>query len=317
MKADSTTRELVARLDALADETRLRLLALLARHELGVAEIREVVQLPQSTVSRHLKVLSERGWISSRRQGTANLYRMRGSELEPAAAGLWELAKAEAAASADARQDALRAEALLARRRDASDAFFADTASRWSDLRRESYGEHFVAFALAALLPAEWCVADLGCGTGEVAGELAPRVKRVIGIDRSPAMLDAARRSLAGHANVELREGTLEEIPISDASVDAALTLLVLTYVPDLTRALAEARRVLKPGGRLVVVDLVRHEREDFRLAFEHLHPGFEPDELARAMKAAGLIHVSHRMLPPEPEAKGPALFLASGERPR
>lgn len=316
MKADSTTRGLVARLDSLADETRLRLLALLARHELGVAEIREIVQLPQSTVSRHLKVLSEQGWITSRRQGTANLYRMRPRELDPSAAGLWELAAGEAASSADARQDALRAEALLSRRRDASDAFFADAASRWSELRRESYGEHFVAFALAALLPAEWCVADLGCGTGEVARELAPRVRRVVGVDRSPAMLDAARRSLASHDNVDLREGTLEEIPISDGSVDAALTLLVLTYVPDLARALSEAKRVLRPGGRLVVVDLVRHEREDFRLAFEHLHPGFEPVELARAMQDAGLSQVTHRTLPPEPQAKGPALFLASGERP-
>ncbi len=302
---------LVSRMECLADETRLRLLCLLERNELGVAELCEILQLPQSTVSRHLKVLGDDRWINSRTVGTNHLYRMLLDEVDPAARRLWVLAREQTQGWATLTQDELRLRRRLRDRETDSQAFFAGAAGQWDKLRGQLYGSAFSRAAMAALIPGDWVVADLGCGTGSVAAELAPFVRQVIGVDNSAAMLKAARRRTAGTRNVDLRRGDLEALPIDDASCDAALLLLALTYVPAPRLALGEVARVLKPGGRAVVVDLLPHDRDDFRRQMGQRVPGFEPSQIKALIEDAGLVNTAVHTLPPEPQAKGPALFLA------
>jgi len=298
---------------SLADPTRLRLLCLLEQQELGVVDLCQVLQMPQSTVSRHLKVLLDEGWVSTRAQGTARLYRLTPGELDAPARRLWLLAREQTETWPAVRQDRLRLERRRTDRRSGAESFFAGAAGKWDELRAQLYGRGFTQAALLALLPPGWVVADLGCGTGPVVAALAPHVRRVVGVDQSAAMLKAARRRTEGLANVELRRGSLQALPIEDGSVDAALTVLALTYVEDPARAVAEMARVLRPSGRAVVVDLLRHDREDFRRQMGQQGMGFESDELAGLLAQAGIQDVSCRVLPPEPEAKGPALVLATG----
>jgi len=300
---------------SLADATRLRLLHLLERHELGVVELCEVLQIPQSSVSRHLKVLADQGWLEGRSQGTNRLYRMAEAPRDSGARKLWLLAREQTSGWPTVQQDRLRLTRRLSEREPAAQAFFAGAAGRWDKLRSELYGEVFSREALFALLPADWVVADLGCGTGQTAMALAPHVRQVIGIDQSGAMLKAAKKRVAGLGNVELRQGSLEALPLEDASVDGALLLLALTYVSDPARALGEMLRVLRPGGRAVVVDLLRHDREEFRRQMGQHSLGFEPEALSRLVAQSGLQSVACRTLSPEPQAKGPALVLASATK--
>jgi SAM-dependent methyltransferase len=311
MNHDQAPEALLSALASLADPTRLRLLRLLERHELGVAELVDALQLPQSTVSRHLKVLSDQGWLRARAEGTNRLYRMPPAD-DAAARRLWALAKEQTESWATARQDRLRLDRLRDGRPSAALAFFAGAAGRWDRLRTELYGTAFNDAALLGLLPGEWVVADLGCGSGLVSARLAPFVRRVIGVDQSAAMLKAAKRRTAGLPNVELRRGALEALPLEDASLDAALLILALSYVREPRRVLEELARVLRPGGRAVVVDLLRHDREEFRRQMGQTSLGFEPEEIEQLLGEAGLGVSACRPLPPEPGAKGPALLLAA-----
>ena len=304
---------LFAWMETLSDPTRLRLLRLLERHELGVAEMCHVLQLPQSTVSRHLKVLADNGWVMSRAKGTANLYRFN-REMTDAARRLWVLTKEQTEGWPAVTQDQLRVGRLIAERQP-SQAFFAGAAGRWDRMRNELYGTGVTEAALVALLPPDWVVADLGCGTGRTAAALAPCVKRVIGVDQSSAMLKAAHRRTAALENVELRRGELEAVPVADAECDAAVVILALTYVEEPRLVLKEAARIVKRGGRVVVVDLMRHDRESFRHEMGQVHLGFEKTEMEEWMAAAGFDAVACRPVPPAPEAKGPALLIATATR--
>jgi ArsR family transcriptional regulator len=301
-------------MESLADPTRLRLLRLLERHELGVADLCDVLQLPQSTVSRHLKLLSDQRWVRSRRQATNRLYRTILDELDAPARKLWLLAREQTDAWPTVEQDRARLAERLRVRETSSEEFFAGAAAEWDRLRAELYGRHFTHAAMLALLPPESVIADLGCGTASAAAQLAPHVKRVIAVDNSAAMLKAARKRTAGLGNVDVHRGDLASLPIDTGSCDAAILLLALTYVQDPAAALAEVRRILKPGGRAVVVDLLPHDREDFRRQMGQSHAGFDPASFERTMLSAGLSNARVRPLPPEPGAKGPALFLGTGE---
>lgn len=302
-------------MEGLADETRLRLLRVLEREELSVQELCGVLRLPQSTVSRHLKTLSDQGWLRSRRQGTASFYAF-SADADAGAKRLWRLARAETDGWAAVEQDELRLEARLKARRDGAQEFFAGAAREWEALRAELYGRAFEREALAALLPPGWAVADLGCGSGALTAALAPHVGKVVGVDQSAAMLKAARRRLEGVPNVELHRAGLEALPLPAAACDAALAVLVLAYVPEVAPVLAEAARILKPGGRLAVVDLARHADEDFARRLGQVRLGFTPADLSRALGAAGLAGAAVRPLPPEPGARGPALLLATAHKP-
>ena len=303
---------LIARMESLADPTRLRLLRLLERHELGVADLCDVLQLPQSTVSRHLKVLSDQRWVRSRRQATNHLYRTILDELDLAARKLWLLAREQTDAWTTVEQDRLRLAERLRAREQSGQEFFAGAAAEWDRLRDELYGRGFTAAATLSLLSPDLVVADLGCGTASVAARLAPHVKRVIAVDNSAAMLKAARKRTEDLPNVDFRRGDLAALPIDDASCDAAILLLALTYVEEPRAVLAQVKRILKPRGRAVIVDLLPHDRDDFRRQMGQLHSGFDPGTFADELRAAGLNDPTVHPLPPEAAVKGPALFLAT-----
>ena len=308
-------RPIFDRLSALADPTRSRLLLLLDRHELTVGELCTALQLPQSTVSRHLKTLADEEWVTARADGTSRRYAMPGSALDPNARRLWHLVRDQMSATPSARHDLTRADRVLQERRTTSQSFFSTRAGQWDKLRTELYGASVDLTPLGALLDPEWTVGDLGCGTGQTTATLAPFVDRVISVDESSAMLNAARKRLDTRDNVELRSGQLEDLPIDDASLDAAVLSLVLHFVVDPSMVLAEAARVLKPDGRLLVIDMLPHERDEYRASYGHLWLGFGEPQLSSWLHDAGFKNLRIVPLSPDPLAKGPGLFTARAVR--
>jgi ArsR family transcriptional regulator len=306
---------LLAWMGGLADPTRLRLLHLLDRNELGVAELCAVLRLPQSTVSRHLKVLLDDGWLAARSRGTSRLYRM-AEGVDGGARRLWRLAREQSGPWAALGQDRLRLDRLLAARRDASDRFFAGAAGEWERLRAEAYGTGWLADALAALLPPRAVVADLGCGTGDLAARLARHAAQVHAVDRSAAMLRVAERRFGATPNLRFWPSELEKLVLPDACCDAAFLLLVLGYLEDPGPVLREAARILRPGGRLVVAEVAAHGDEEFRRRMGQARDGFAPEEVVSLCAAAGL-EARCRPLDPDPAARGPALLVAGADKPR
>ena len=300
-------------LSALADPTRCRMLLLLERHELTVSELCAVLQLPQSTVSRQLKTLADASWVTSRRDGTSRYYTLSLGSAD--AQTLWQLTRAQLEGKSAAEQDARRLDRVLAARRAASEQFFATASGKWDRLRDDLFGNDFAFRAIAGLLDDEWTVADLGCGTGAMTAILAPHVKHVIGIDASEEMLDAAKARLASAKNIEFRKGSLEALPIVPESMDAATLMLVLHHLPSPADALAEAARILKPRGRVLIVDMAPHEKEDYRQQMGHVWLGFSEDQMKKMLATAGFTHVKLHALPPAHSAKGPALFMATGKK--
>lgn len=295
----------------LAELTRSRILHLLDAHELTVSELCNVLQAPQSTVSRHLKVLVDGAWLSSRREGTSHLYALASDRLAPAAESLWLLLREQMTDAAVIQQDRQRLEGVLRERRTRSREFFSSTAEEWDRLRDELFGRHFDLLSVLALLDPDTTVGDLGCGTGRLSEALAPWVRRVIAVDGSGAMLTAARRRLAGFDNVLVRQGELERLPLDDACLDAATLLLALHHLAEPERALLEARRVLRPGGRLLVVDMLPHDRDDYRRQMGHVWLGFGAEAMTRLLGRTGFEKIRFQPLPADPEAKGPTLFAA------
>jgi ArsR family transcriptional regulator len=309
------TAGLLDDLSALSDLVRTRMLVVLERNELTVSEICSVLQLPQSTVSRHLKLLSDVGWVASRKDGTSRYYTLSLRDNAAGARRLWHVVRDHVASLPAAAQDARRLASALTRRRTASQEFFATAAGQWDKLRDDFFGRDFYHAALLALFDPDWVVGDLGCGTGQVAATVAPNVARVIGVDSSGEMLMAARRRLRDHTNVELRRGELESLPIDDATLDIALAVLVLHHVAEPSASLAEAARVLKPGGRLLIADMLPHDREEYKQQMGHVWLGFPEEQLSAWMAQAGFTDIRFRALAPAPHAKGPALFVATGRR--
>jgi len=304
------TAPLFDRLASLADPTRSRLLSVLDRHELTVGELCSALQLPQSTVSRHLKQLGELSWVASRAEGTSRIYRIEAA-LAPDAKKLWHVVREQIAATNAGRRDTERAQAILERRRSTSEAFFSTSAGQWDALRTELYGSRTDLLAMPALLDPSLVVGDLGCGTGKLSEAIAPFVSRVIAVDAARSMLNVARKRLAQHENVELHQGSLESLPIADGSLDVAILFLVLHYVAEPERALREAARVLKRDGPIVIVDMLPHDHTEYRENMGHVWQGFSEQQLAGWMHEAGLGSMQYHALPIDPAAKGPALFVA------
>lgn len=312
MSHSAPSRSLFDRMSALADPVRARLLLVLEPHELTVSELCAIFQLPQSTMSRHLKALGDEGWIVSWSEGRSTRHRLIADRLEPSAQRLWKLVREQVSGSPGARQDAQRVQSVLVDRRSRSQEFFSTAAGEWDRLRGELFGRLAGMEATLGLLDDRWAIGDLGCGTGQLTGSLAPFVSRVVAVDESAEMLAAARERLRGIQNVEIRRGTLEELPIGDSELDGAIVFLVLHYLPEPVLGLREAARVLRPGGRLLVVDMMPHDREEYRQRMGHLWQGFAPEELGGWMAEAGLERFRHVPLQPDSQAKGPGLFAAT-----
>jgi len=300
---------------ALADPTRCRMLLPLERHELTVNEICSVLQLPQSTVSRHLKTLADDGWVVSRRDGTSRFYGMVFEDLDGGAQRLWPLIREQVSSTNGAEQDERRLKTVLSRRRTKSEEFFASASGKWDHLRTELFGDTFQLYALLALLDPKLTVGDLGCGTGQVSELLAPHVARVIAVDGSTDMVQAARRRLKGVTHVDVRRGEMEALPIDDGQLDVAVLTLVLHHVPEPVRALTEVNRVLKPGGRVLMVDMLPHDREEYQQQMGHVWLGFSEKTVKKHLEAAGFEKPVITPLPTEADVKGPSLFVATAKR--
>jgi SAM-dependent methyltransferase len=288
---------LIELLRTLADPIRLRIMRLLevqpqhhATGGLSVGELGDILKLPQSTVSRHLKTLADAHLADARREGTSMFYKLSEAATVNSSKQLRALARTHLDHDPVAKTDTHRLAAVLRKREAPAESFFGKHAPQWDELRALWFGHTFHLEALLALLNPAWTIADIGTGTGAMLPLLAPHVAKVIAIDPTPAMLKAARaRTRELHlANVDIRQGAAESLPIEDASVDVALLALVLAYTTDPQIALREAHRILKPGGVLLVIDLQPHAVDLFREKLTHRWMGFSQDQLTQWLTAAG-----------------------------
>lgn len=306
-------------LAVLSEPVRGRLLLALEEHELSVGELAAALQLPQSTVSRHLKALGDDGWVTSRADGTSRYYR-RVADGEGMRSRLWAVVRADVTPESIASADRSRVEAVVEDRRRRSREYFSALALQWDDQRARAFGERADLALMLAALPASAVVADLGCGTGHVTALVAPSVSRVIGVDSSPEMLEAAQQRTLGMANVEFRRGELAQLPLRDGEADLAMMALVLNYVSEPVRVFAEVRRTLSARGRLVVLDTTPGARGgvDQGLVVDgspRVWPGFEPEGVGEWLIEAGFKVPHFRVTAPDTETRGPMLFTVSAGR--
>lgn len=274
---------------ALADETRLRLARVLLVHELSVGELVRALGLRQSRISRHLKILAAAGLVSARRDGQWVYY----SAAENGGARAYLDAVApffdDGPGTFAADTDAAAREVRQRARR--TEAFFDSHAEKWDDLRERTLGGLDLAALILSHLPEADTAADLGCGTGALLEHLRGRAARVIGVDSSSRMLDQAREFFAGNgaaADVSLRIGDLEHLPLRDAEADAAVMSLALHHLPSPAHGVAEAHRVLTPGGTFVLVDFEKHDDETMREQYGDNWLGFSPGRVEKWLSGAG-----------------------------
>jgi SAM-dependent methyltransferase len=303
-------------MSALTDPLRGRILLVLERQELTVNELCAVFQLPQSTMSRHLKTLTDDGWLKFRAEGTSRRYSMAGEQITAEIRRLWKLVRDQVVSMPAADQDNERVRSVLAERRSKSQEFFSTAVGEWDRLRRELIGRRLDLLGLLGLVDDRWAVGDLGCGTGQVTESLAPFVREVVAIDDSAAMLAAARDRLSQFDNVSVRSGYLEKLPLDDMSLDAVVVFLVLHHVSEPGAAFREIARVLRPGGRMLLIDMTPHDREDYRQRMGHIWLGFGSEQLAGWAGNAGLEGFRFVPLPADPDARGPTLFAATARTP-
>jgi ArsR family transcriptional regulator len=303
---------------ALADVTRQRILRALTVEELSVTELVEVLDQPQSTVSRHLKVLRDAGLLVERRNGPTVLQSTWPLSPEPPKPAGYSVDANQANGNGSTDVAGLRDRLLswisqqpvdaevrerldrVVRRRRAGEAGFFDTVGdRWDQLRIEAFGDVFHLEALSLLLPQTWTVADMGTGTGYLLPLLSSRFAKVIAVDASEAMIEAARRrpELNGAGNVDFRAGTLEQLPIEAAGVDLAIASLVLHHVGEPTVALAELRRCVRPGGALLLIEQEFHHLGEFHERMGDRWWGFEHQTLVEWTRQAGFNDVQARPL--------------------
>ncbi|MCH8251910.1 MAG: metalloregulator ArsR/SmtB family transcription factor [Planctomycetes bacterium] len=308
---------------AMADATRQRALMVLRRHELNVSELVDVLDQPQSTISRHLKTLRDAGLIVDRRDGTAIHYSLsRPDEVEnDRGNGLRSWCLRWAGDQPIPEGLAARLRRTLEVRRAMSERFFSGVADHWDTLRERSFGSTFHLEALLSLLPSGWTVADIGCGTGFLLSILARHFKRVLAIDPVDQMLDVARRRVdaARLTNVDLRKGDLAGIPIADDYVDLGVALLVLHHVPAPNDAIAELMRIIRPGGRLLIVEQRAHRYAEFRERMQDRWWGFEPEDMSGRLASAGFGDVRWRSLATADsvaDADVPELFVITARKP-
>lgn len=273
-------------LKVLADPTRVRLLALLERDELTVAELSAITTLAQPRVSTHLSKLKEAGLVIDRRAGVSAYYRFNGEQLEAGEKRLWETLR-DSTDDPLLRQDAERLPTVLAAR--ASDENWADSVA--GDMERHySPGRTWEALARSALpLLQPGDVLDIASGDGVLAELLAPHSKRYVCIDSSAKVVSAARERLHKLPQVEVREGDMQALPFEKAQFDLVLLTHALTYADKPAQALAEAARVLRRHGQLLLICLAKHEHRAAVTPFGHVNLGFSEKELRKFAEKAGL----------------------------
>ncbi len=275
---------------ALGDASRLRILALLRRMELSVGELAQVLGQSQPRVSRHVKILCDAGLAERRKEGSWVFVALgRADVVGPIAAALdgWSAGQADHWAVADAA----RLAAVRADRAASAAAWFEAHAGEWDAIRSLHVAESEVEAAMAAVLGSAplGTLIDIGTGTGRMLELFGGRAEAALGIDRSSEMLRLARAKLAGVANTELRQADLYALPMTDGAADVAIIHNVLHFAQQPGAAIAEAARVLAPGGRLLIADFAAHDREELRTQDAHVRLGFADEQVAGWAEAAGL----------------------------
>jgi len=309
----------VEHLSQLGDPLRLRMLRVLEREELSVGELVSIMQVPQSSGSRHLKVLFDGDWLVRRSAGTTAYYRLVIDDLDPSMRALWIAVRDHIDTIPEVKGDDSRLASVVAHRVSDSGTFFGRHAGRWDALRDEMFGQRFTDQALLGLLDDSWRVADLGCGTGNCTELLGPWVSHVAAIDRSPEMLDGARQRLKQVAgivdHIDFVEADLTDLPFEDGSFDAAACMLVLHHINDPLGVLKEMRRILtteRGGGTALIVDMVDHERAEYRRTLGHEHLGFSTTRIKDLCEDAGFTSTRVITLNPDVSSEGPPLFVAT-----
>ncbi|HTF88613.1 MAG TPA: metalloregulator ArsR/SmtB family transcription factor [Planctomycetota bacterium] len=286
-------------LKLLGDATRLRILALCERAELSVGELSRALDMSQSRVSNHLRVLRDSGLLAERHVGTSTFLQLSTSAASPThergslAFELWRTVSGELAQIPDHSADLVRLERVLAERDSSQREFFDRVAGEWDKIGVEFETGQARHRAAASLLPPGLVFADLGCGTGYLAQALLGLCSRVICVDRSESMLERARARLSvaqRGTEVEFRSGELDQLPLADGEVDGLVCGMVLHHLAALERPLSEMRRVLKPGGTAVVLDLAPHREEWLHETLGHRHLGLEPSDVVAAFQRAGFV---------------------------
>ncbi len=294
---------LLAALRAIAEPTRLRLVVLCARGELTVTELTQILGQSQPRVSRHLKLLCEAGLLDRFREGTWVFYRL--SQTAPAGALARQLVAGCDESDPTIGLDLQRLSAIKRQRADLASTYFRENAAHWHRIRSLYVDEREVEEALVGIIAAAdpRDLLDIGTGTGRILEILAPRVERALGIDQSREMLSVARVNLerAGLENGSVRLGDMYQLALPDESFDAVVIHQVLHYADRPAAAFAEAARLLRPNGIVVLVDFAPHSLEFLRDEHAHRRLGFSDAEVAEWCRAAGLDPPSARYLPGDP----------------
>jgi ubiquinone/menaquinone biosynthesis C-methylase UbiE/DNA-binding transcriptional ArsR family regulator len=307
-------------LKAAGEETRLRILALVAEAELTVSDLTDILRQSQPRISRHLKLLAEAGLVERFREGTWAFFRLaeHGNGATVARALIDHLNPADQTIA----RDRARLASVRATRAAAAQAYFRAHAAQWDRIRKLHVADDAVEDAIRAALGDKSfrSLLDLGTGTGRMLELFGPEIERGLGLDLSLDMLQLARDRLerAGLKNCSVRQGDLYDLPLANDSFDVVILHQVLHFLDDGARAIHEAARVLRPGGRLLVVDFAPHEQEFLREQFAHRRLGFARETVSQWMTSSGLEPVLHKSLAPEPETDGKiavSLWLARDTR--
>lgn len=324
-------------LKAMSDSTRQRLLRVLSDCDLSVSELVEVLEMPQSTVSRHLKVLRDAGLLVDRRVGATVMYAVQppSDGASPREVPISQKSPRRMSNGVAGLRDRLlewvgeaelengiadRLGRVVQRRQRGGDGFFDTVAARWDRLRIDAFGEVFHFEALTAVLPMEWVAADIGSGTGYLLPVLSSRFRKVIAVDPAPRMIEVARNrpEVKAATNIEFREGMLGNLPLANGEVDLAIVSLVLHHVESPPESLQDLKRSLRPGGVVLIVEQEDHRHGEFYEQMGDRWWGFEPAQVVDWLGQAGFREV--RVVPlstARPSSRGrldaPGLFVVTG----
>ena len=293
-----------------ADASRLRLLLLLEQEELSVAELQDILAQGQSRISTHLAQLKQAGLVDDRREGKNSFYRL------TAPAGMMDLLRTASSEVPEAAEDRQALRLTMRKRQDQMRRYFDELAGKFGRQYVPGRSWKGVAEALLKLMP-PMVIADLGAGEGTISQLMAQRAKKVIAIDSSEKMVEFGAELARKHGigNMEYRLGELEDVPIRSGSVDLAFLSQALHHARHPHRAVEEARRILKPGGRIAVLDLNRHHFEEAREMYADVWLGFTELELERYLKDGGFRNVETAVVYKEPEPPHFETLLGTGEK--
>ena len=314
-------------LKLLADPTRLRILALLGQEELSVGELARTLEMAQSRVSNHLRILREAHVLTERHAGVStHLSLAKAETVHDALHRIWAAMQQELETLPAHQADLVRLEGVLSERRARGGDFFDRVAGEWDKIAGEFETGQARLRVINHLLPRQSVLADLGCGTGYLAESVLGHCQRLICVDRSEGMLKEAKKRLSRNTRgttVEFRKGELDALPIKDGELDGLLAGMVLHHLPSIEAALSEMYRVVRPGGTVAVLELAPHREEWMRSELGDRHLGLDPSDLLETMRRVGFVDAlldppTDHLQPNRPDGNlvSLPLFIIRGRKP-